>query len=361
MLKQNVHKKAVLILLFFVFSAGLMISPPKAGALAGKPFNPVTDVCWWCVFPIKLGGVQISPGAFDTVSLPTVPYGFPPPICWCPKLLGLPVPGITLSMWEPKYIFEVVRAPFTFPTFGISIPPPTPFIPFGSADTTGSGESESFYQVHAIAYPLLTMMNFVTDLLCLGSSSAVDISYVTELDPTWDDSSLATLLAPEGILLANPLGVLACIGDCLNVVSQYAAGGIATQGGDDLFWCAGCLGFNYPMVGHISQSNNQVQDSSLLTSRLIAAMTRRLQFYKTAGPELIPPPNPVDSGLMCQPVPVPFMQKTQYKLQMTFPRVTGFCVFLGTPSMAYSQFEEFPVQGEDFGYLLWQKFDCCSL
>lgn len=350
-----------------VILASVFIStgPAKpALSFVSRPFNPITDVCWWCVFPIKLGGVGIPPSGLDTASLPVVPYGFPPPICWCPKptpIGPVPIPGITLSIWEPKYIFEVVREPYTFPSLGFTVPPPTPS-PWGSAQTASRGE-ESFYHVHAIAYPLLTIMNFVTDMLCLGSSTSVDISYITELDPTWDDSTLAFLLAPEGALIANMVGALACVGDCLNVTSQYAAGlsTASTALGNSLFWCAGCVGFNYPMDGHISQSTNQIQDSTLLVSRLIASMTRKMQFSKTAGPEGVAPPNIIDDGLICHAPIIPFMQKAQYKLQMTIPRVTGFCFFLGTPTSAYSQFENFPIQGEDFGYLLWQKFDCCSL
>jgi conjugal transfer pilus assembly protein TraU len=43
----------------------------------------------------------------------------------------------------------------------------------------------------------------------------MDIAYLSEIDPTWVDSSLTTILNPEAILFANPIAQGACAADAL--------------------------------------------------------------------------------------------------------------------------------------------------
>ena len=54
--------------------------PHKANAVigcTGKFVNPITDVCWSCLFPITLAGVKIvGGGGFDTKATKD-------PICFC--------------------------------------------------------------------------------------------------------------------------------------------------------------------------------------------------------------------------------------------------------------------------------------
>jgi len=228
----------------------------------------------------------------------------------------------------------------------------------GTAQTATRGEG-SFYQVHAISYPLFALMQVIGSSMCLQSQAA-GFQYLTELDPTWNDSVLATLLAPEAALVSNMAGALACVGDCLAEIPAAVPGesdlGAGLFAMDSLFWCSGCLGFVYPMVGEVAQSTNPVQVSSLLVARMAARLHKGFQLLDTTGPANY-------TGL-CQPIPYPFLKKSQYKIQLVYPRPepVGFCCrFLGAPTDLYSAFQNFPVQGEDFGYLLWQKRECCAL
>ncbi|VEC46219.1 conjugal transfer protein TraU [Klebsiella aerogenes] len=52
----------------------------------------------------------------------------------------------------------------------------------------------------------------------------MDIAYLSEIDPTWVDSSLTTILNPEAILFANPIAQGACAADALASAFPYAAG-----------------------------------------------------------------------------------------------------------------------------------------
>ena len=74
---------------------------PDAELLSGKL---ITDVCWSCLFPIRIAGVPIGGG--------TVPPGASnASVCACPDSLGVPRPGFTIGLWEPARIIELVRNP----------------------------------------------------------------------------------------------------------------------------------------------------------------------------------------------------------------------------------------------------------
>ena len=80
--------------------------------------NPVTDVCWDCIFPLSIGSVPFSPGVPrpDTVNAPSL-------VCACP--IPLPPfirPGLAIGYWEPARVIDVTPDPFCFPTLGRADP-----------------------------------------------------------------------------------------------------------------------------------------------------------------------------------------------------------------------------------------------
>ena len=52
--------KRLLLIVMFSLCA---LSSAQASGCRGKVINPLTDVCWSCMFPIKLGGITLSSGA----------------------------------------------------------------------------------------------------------------------------------------------------------------------------------------------------------------------------------------------------------------------------------------------------------
>src|SRR3546814_6426677 len=95
-------------------------------------------------------------------------------------------------------------------------------------------------------------MEIVTDFLCLESGS-IDILYISEIDPLWQDSELTAIINPEAVLFANPLALAACAADCVSATVNLPV--------DEMFWCAGCQGSMYPMNGNVSASIGHVQAS----------------------------------------------------------------------------------------------------
>lgn len=305
----------------------------------GKFVNPITDVCWSCLFPITIGGLQVSASGEDTPNVS-------PPICMCPRPpLGQPFPGVPITFWEPVRLVDVTREPYCLVNMGGIHMMNQGVKGHGSVANGLTGRTRSsFYQVHWYMYPLLYWMEILMDFMCIEVGSP-DLTYMSEIDPFWDDDETAFILNPEAILFANPIAQASCAVDCVASSVGFPL--------DPMFWCGGCQGSLYPFVGTVSSHIGGVQASLLLVQRMIAKLHREGLLWGTAGP----------LG-MCQKFPMPIIQKSQYKTQMTYPiPSTGSrqCHPLGRSEQLWAAGKEFPYQGEDFGYLIWRKRSCCLL
>ena len=83
----------------------------SAQTCTGRFVNPISDVCWECLFPISIGPISIgsAPGAPDLANPSS-------PICLC----GSPIPriGLSLGVWEPARLMDATRTPWCFPNLG---------------------------------------------------------------------------------------------------------------------------------------------------------------------------------------------------------------------------------------------------
>ena len=324
----------------FVLLACLFGSAQAAAqSCSGRFVNPVTDVCWECLFPISIGPVDITAvgGAPDTPNPAS-------PICFC----GSPIPrvGLSLGVWEPARLVDVSREPWCFPNLGgLSLNPGVPAARGRTASSGGDGAGGSVWHAHYYRYPLLNWIGALLDLGCL-ESGGFDIAWTSELDPAWLDDELSFLLNPEAALFGNLPAQAACAADC-----AAASTGLPL---DPLFWCAGCQGGMYPLTGNVAAHVGGVQASLLAAQRLVFRLHRLGLAWGTAGP-----------AALCAAYPMPIMQKSQYRWQMTQPvpattPLTG-CNPTGRSSVFWESLREVPVAGESFGYLLWRKRTCCLL
>ena len=324
----------------------LMLYACNTCACNGKFVNPITDICWSCIFPIKIGGISLAGGS-DALDSPKSP------VCLCMHDVGgvkLPVPGITLGFWEPVRLIDITRTPYCMVGLGgIS------FSEDHLKQTTKNNidNKMAFYHTHYYIYPLIYWLELLTDVGCLEVGS-FDVGYMSEYDPLYDDEIMANILNAESILFANPIAQTACIADGL----KAAIG----QPINAMYWCAGAQGCIYPFTGYVAGAGGGVQASSLLATRIIAKMHRLYLAHETSyNPAL---PEIGDESSLCTKRYLPFIKKSQYKLQMTYPIAAssaGGCNALGKSDALFNSFKEFPVQGEDWGYVLWRKKDCCFL
>jgi conjugal transfer pilus assembly protein TraU len=262
--------------------------------------------------------------------------------CVCSRN-GIPVPGIPIGFWEPARLVDVTRTPFCMVNLG-GLQLSKSSVGYGVHGQKGAGTTKhSFYQVHWYVYPVIYWLELLVDFLCLEQQS-FDVAYITELDPLWNADELSFILNPEAVLFANLIAQAACAADCAATSAGFPL--------DSLFWCGGCQGSLYPFTGNNTAHNGGVQASLLLTQRIMAKLHREFLLWGTSG-----------SKALCQKYPMPIIKKTQYKTQMTYPRPTArgpmACNPLGRTEVIWGSGREFPYKGEDFGYLIWRKRNCC--
>ena len=329
----------------FLAAVGVLCATPAwagtPGSCTGKFVNPITDVCWSCMFPLSVGILKIWPSSRPDTDNPALP------VCAC----GSPVPriGIAVGFWEPVRLVDVTMKPWCFVNLAGTTIKPGFDIGHGTYGGTsmsgGNAQMTAKWNVHWYVYPLLYWMEIATDFLCLEQSS-FDIAYVTEIDPLWQDDTLTTLINPEAAVFANPIAQVACAGDCIAATTKKPL--------DALFWCAGCQGSFYPLNGNVSAHMNPIQSSRLVADRMAYKLHRELLAWGTMG-----------SKGLCGKYAMPIMRKQQYRFQMVnpTPMVSGryACPTIGSSDLKPGSGRTFPVVGEDIGYLVWRKRNCCAL
>ena len=305
----------------------------------GRFANPISDICWTCVLPITIGTANLGTLG-DQEDVPE--YNPTNAMCSC----GVnPIIGVTLGFWEPARIVEVVRRPFCLPTLGGANMDPGVPAPSHGRRVSMTGDHETFYQAHFYANPVLAWLEVLGDMPCLEQGT-LDLAYMTEVDPLWNDDEATLIFNPEAVLFANPVAVAACADDCVAATIGF--------GIERMFWCAGCQGVIYPMDGWVSHHMGGVRSSLLLSQRLLTKMHRELVTWSYHG----------ERGL-CGPYFLPRMDKRAYKTQMLFPipntkKIFGKCCQpLGRSTVLWGAGREIPAKGEDFSYLLFRKKNCC--
>ncbi|NDE19543.1 MAG: sex pilus assembly, partial [Alphaproteobacteria bacterium] len=276
--------------------------------------NPITDVCWSCLLPISIGtpptGIEIGKGSTPKKRDTKNPKS---PICICSKgTPPIPIPGISIGFWEPVRLVDITRTPYCMVNLGgVMLGSDMRKVSSYNRSYGNRTAHNSFYHVHYYIYPLIYWLELITDFGCLEEST-FDVAYMSEYDVTWNDEKLQSLLNPESILFGNMLAQAAHIGG--------------------------------------------VQNSSLLTTRILAKMHRigLAQETSTSDGSI--------NGAICRKFRAPKIKKSQYKLQMVNPATTSSgigCWPIGLSDMLYSSFKEYPYDGQDWGYLIWRKKNCC--
>lgn len=321
----------------------LCISQTSYASCHGRFINPITDICWSCILPISIGGFNIGKGNTPSKRDTKNPSS---PICLCTKN-NIPIPGIAVGFWEPVRLVDVTQTPYCMTLLG-GLKLGNDFKKTGSwqkSYETNAHDKHSFYQLHYYIYPIIYWLELLTDFACLEKST-FDVGYMSEFDVTWNDEKLQNLLNPESFLFANPIAQSASALDCASATLDFAQ--------DNLFWCAGCYGNLYPLSGYNANHSSGVQTSSLLTTRILAKLHKIGLAKETSTSDSSV------NGRLCKKVTNLKLKKSQYKLQMLYPKSTQ-CWPLGYSDMLYSPYKEYPNDGQDFGYLVYRKVNCCAL
>jgi len=317
--------------LFFMFS----LFPGTALAVCPKTFHLIDLFNWNSMFPISIAGMSQGKATDNVMTIDT--YG--PPICTCP----IPIPpytriGIDIRFWEPARMVETVRGPGCFPSMGFSVNAASGMNLAGTqtSQVNGGTSNFSFAQAHYFIYPVFSMLGLFIDWACI-ESGGLDVAYMTEFDPLWQDDSMSAILNPEAILFGNPAVQLACIAD-----SVSAAAGLSLS---PLFWCMGSWGSSYPLTGHIEE------DEYLTANAGIAAR----MLYKMAREMLV-----CDTNIyMCGCVPTPIWVKHNYKFQEALPVKDSAAHPIGRTDLIWGSLKDYP-KDTDFVWMIYRRRNCCA-
>lgn len=329
-----------------LIAAGLIGRPAAASEVGCVDANIIsgsliTDVCWDCVFPIKVAGVSLSGSKYKD----RVPDGAAKrPFCMCWDNLGVPKPGVSTSFWQPNRLAEYQRVSGCASVLnGIRFP----FNRLNQGTQNKAeerpNENKTYRHYHYYAFPVMLMLDiFVPGHCNPGAFQDLDVMYMSEVDPTWNADELAFFANPEAALVATPLAATACVPD--------AVAANLSEPIKELYWCAGSWGMLYPFTGNVLGRDGVLRTTSLMAARTLAALHRRGLEWLTVGDEV-----------MCGGEIAPFIPKNQYRFTLMYPTPeTDDSHVLGESDLLWGMGRVMPSVGEDPVYLLWRWLDCCN-
>jgi len=293
----------------------------------------ITDVCYECMLPLKIATIPILPG-----SMPDRDYGATFPICFCPA----PPPvflriGVPVSFYEASRIVEAVKNPYCFPTMGLDLSSISTAGQLGGTKGDGADRQRTFFQTHEIVFPLFAILEILVDWICVENTS-IDMFYLTEVDPLWNDDMLTAIINPEALLFGNPIANMACIAD--SIAAQ------ADRPLDPLFWCKGSWGNAYPLTGN-TNSKAYIEDSASVAAGYIYAAHRKFIMWDSFGN-------------LCRKTPNPIWTKSAERMQLLAPVAHPKAMGIGKTDLMWGYGKNPPFQGDNFGYLLFRKRECCA-
>lgn len=360
----------------------------------GRFVNPITDICWTCIFPMFIGPIpmvfnignqkggtiidddKLIPPAFPFISSGKLPLG----TCTCMERAPIMPIGLMMSWYEPSRFVDVTRTPFCMVGLGgidlsAGLAGVLPAPGYGDEKKDG-GASSSFYQAHWFQDPIMAILGIIDTACNIGLSKSMDLMFMSEVDPTWNDDSLSIIFSPEVVLFSSLPAQLACGIDCVgsslpNIDSDntlilpvpyytrptsFTNPASSTNPSKYLFWCGGCQGSLYPLNGNNSDNAYPVQ-SSILTSEKLNGLVHRMGLEDmTTGV----------FGMCNNLFPDMVLNKAEWKYSMSFPiPQTAYspscCNAFGETDSTWNSGASFPYTGEDFTYVLYHERDCCFL
>lgn len=317
-------------------------SCPDAGVFGS---GLLTNFCWDCIFPVRLNGLTIKgPNGSDSVpddALNSL-------LCSCPDSAGVPEFGSPMAAWFPRFLIETVQKPYCSPTLmGQNLVAGTRIAVGGDVSSRkgkqGRPISDSaFLHFHSLSFPILEMLELMLTAECNPDQFVdMELQYISEVDPMWNDNLLSAILTPESALFTNPAAMLACTAEC----DALAASADAL----DFHWCAGCWGGTYPFTGHANHSGSRVKHSSLIATKALSSMHRRLLAFDTVG-----------ANEACEAKIAPSIIKSQYRFGMMYPSPEASSNhYIGSSTLTWGENRQKASAGSNHVYVGYRYQDCC--
>lgn len=311
----------------------------------------ISSFCYECFFPINIMGIVIPVGRGESKSPPSSELAAP--LCICPGRYGIPAIGLSFGMWHPNHLHEVVKTPLCSPVvLGMNLGGTNASNPMGllkaqqlggsSGDQGTGSEDSAFYNWHWIKFPGAYLTDLLTNTICAPQgSSDMDFGYISEIDPTMQNDTLAAYTHPEARIFTQMAAQAACLADTVKVAVGRPL--------HKAFWCAGSWGSVYPYTGH-SMPQTTFESQMLTAARGLAAMHRRGLAKKTIG-----------NGSVCGGRFWFILPREQYQFQNLWPRAVQGAEWIGTTEYKgrWGMTRVVPATGENRVIMEWQHKQCC--
>ena len=316
----------------------------------------MTRTCWDCFFPFTIIGIPIG----KTSKLPDDRNKSP--ICVCPGRTGYPSIGFTLGWWAPDHTIEMVRQPWCMPSLGGFVLTNDKESGGGGVVTPGrwggenaksDGVGDEFYMnFHWYKFPIGYLLSWLSDYVCSKkSSTAIDIAFMSELDPSWNNDALAIWVGPEAKIFSAPWAIVACSAD--------AAMATVRKPLKSLYYCAGSWGKVFPMAGSSANQTGLTTNASLTATRGLAKMHRFGIAERTYG-----------TKYLCANGRRFVLEKQQYRIQLVFPLTEASNGrmsknkgssnhWIGASTFRWGGEFSTPPTKEDYIFLQWGFQECC--
>jgi conjugal transfer pilus assembly protein TraU len=309
--------------------------------------NPESDVCWDCMFPLSIAGIEVMEGPYEN----DVPSMASVPICICPANYPQEeTEGIPLSYWEPARYIETVRDPYCMPSMGGGMGSGSGLSSllngneiYGTGATNSSPADYqanlSTMQAHFFLFPIFQLMDILQDMITCTENGSYDVEFMSETDPLWQDDTLSFIADPEGLLFADYTAQISCMLDGASTAVGYSL--------DLLYWCIASSGSLYPITGHLSE-NDAVQ------AHMGAAARSQFWILRSFAD--------CDPGLWyCGCVPTPIWVKHNYRIQLATPINDNFCNPYGRTSLIWGSEKDPPyISQRNFVWIIFRRHICCD-
>ena len=307
----------------------------------GHFVNPITDICWGCLFPLSIGNFKVVGSDYPDTKNPSSPIEI------CKSDIGYRV-GLNIGYWEPFAMTDVTPTPFCLVNLGgiqLSLGNKAAQ---GGKQQRESDASGAFYYVHWYKYPVIYWLQIITSLGCLEHDE-FDLAYASEIDPMWNDDEASFIFNAESALFSNPITQAACAADSVASLTSHAI--------DSLFWCIGSQGGIYPLTGTVFDEKSPLQSAVLLSERA----DYRLHRYG-AIEETSPDSGDVVDGKICSPYHSLILPKSRYRYQLTNTVAkASSCYPFGHAVATWEMGHVDPSAGDNFGFLIFRKRSCTFL
>lgn len=321
---------SILFILFFLFiKASYAVCETEA-------LNPISDVAWENMFPMKIGNIVQLGNTEGNNSLANDADSST--TCNC-NVGGVPKVGLSVEFWEPARIVDTVSDSNCMMPLGTDIGEPSASGELDGSYSTREGRGKIFQQAHEYIFPAFALLDLYTDLPCMNydESDIFDISMMTEVLPTWNSDVLSLIINPEAVLFANPAAQLACAADATSAMLNAPI--------NALYWCAGGWGSVYPLAGS-GTASDYVEGNALIAAKAIYLMGRLgvLEEFNPNG---------------CTTRYVKFWNKDRYKIQLMKPVKDNGAIHIGKPGILWTSQKHPVVSKDNFSWLVFRKVNCC--